>query len=107
MPGQEALLSTLNDAQKQAVLATEGPLLVLAGAGSGKTRVLTTRLARLVEGHGVEPRRLLAGTFANKAAGEMRDRVGRMLGNDPKGLWIGTFPSIGARMLRLAPEASG
>src|SRR4051812_21899996 len=107
MPGQEALLSTLNDAQKQAVLATEGPLLVLAGAGSGKTRVLTTRLARLVEVHGVDPRSILAVTFTNKAAGEMRERVGRMLGGDPKGLWIGTFHAIGARMLRMAPEISG
>src|SRR4051812_17301337 len=103
----DALLATLNPAQKEAVLATEGPLLVLAGAGSGKTRVLTTRLARLVEVNGVEPRHILAVTFTNKAAGEMRDRVGRMLGSDPKGLWIGTFHSIGARMLRLAPEPSG
>src|SRR3954462_12490125 len=101
------LLNTLNPAQKEAVLQTEGPLLVLAGAGSGKTRVLTTRLARLVEVHHVNPRSILAVTFTNKAAGEMRDRVGRMLGDDPKGLWIGTFHAIGARMLRLAPQISG
>ncbi|HET9424837.1 MAG TPA: UvrD-helicase domain-containing protein [Gemmatimonadaceae bacterium] len=103
----DALLNTLNPAQKEAVLRTDGPLLVLAGAGSGKTRVLTTRLARLVEVHGVEPRNILAVTFTNKAAGEMRDRVGRMLGGDPKGLWIGTFHAIGARMLRFAPEIAG
>ena len=107
MPGPDALISTLNDAQRTAVLATDGPLLVLAGAGSGKTRVLTTRLARLVEVHGVDPRSILAVTFTNKAAGEMRERVGRMLGGDPKGLWIGTFHAIGARMLRFAPEVAG
>src|SRR4051812_48543044 len=103
----DALLASLNDAQKEAVLKTDGPLLVLAGAGSGKTRVLTTRLARLGEVHGVDPRRILAVTFTNKAAGEMRDRVGRMLGGDPKGLWIGTFHAIGARILRMAPELAG
>lgn len=103
----DRLLSGLNPAQTEAVLHTEGPLLILAGAGSGKTRVLTTRLARLVEVHGVNPRSILAVTFTNKAAGEMRERVGRMLGSDPKGLWIGTFHAIGARMLRIAPEIAG
>src|ERR1043165_10291302 len=103
----DRLLSGLNPAQTEAVLHTEGPLLVLAGAGSGKTRVLTTRLVRLVQVHGVQPRNILAVTFTNKAAGEMRDRVGRMLGDDPKGLWIGTFHAIGARMLRMAPEFAG
>jgi DNA helicase-2/ATP-dependent DNA helicase PcrA len=100
----DRLLAGLNPAQTEAVLHTEGPLLILAGAGSGKTRVLTTRLARLVEVHQVDPRAILAVTFTNKAAGEMRDRIGRMLGRDPKGLWIGTFHAIGARMLRMAPE---
>src|SRR3954468_6599905 len=103
----DRLLAGLNPAQTQAALHTEGPLLILAGAGSGKTRVLTTRLARLVEVHQVNPRSILAVTFTNKAAGEMRDRVGRMLGDDPKGLWIGTFHAIGARMLRMAPEFAG
>src|SRR5258708_1803081 len=103
----DRLLAGLNAAQTEAVLRTEGPLLILAGAGSGKTRVLTTRRARLVEVHGVNPRSILAVTFTNKAAGEMRDRVGRMLGDDPKGLWIGTFHAIGARMLRIAPEIAG
>jgi len=103
----DRLLSGLNPAQTEAVLCTDGPLLILAGAGSGKTRVLTTRLARLVEVHNVNPRSILAVTFTNKAAGEMRERVGRMLGNDPKGLWIGTFHAIGARMLRIAPEIAG
>jgi DNA helicase-2/ATP-dependent DNA helicase PcrA len=103
----DALLDALNPAQKEAVLKTEGPLLVLAGAGSGKTRVLTTRLSRLVQVNGVQPRNILAVTFTNKAAGEMRERVGRMLGDDPKGLWIGTFHAIGARMLRMSPEFAG
>ncbi|HSJ62979.1 MAG TPA: UvrD-helicase domain-containing protein [Gemmatimonadaceae bacterium] len=96
----DALLARLNSAQRDAVLHFEGPLLVLAGAGSGKTRVLTTRIARLIEEHGVDPRRILAVTFTNKAAGEMRERVERALGQTPEGMWVGTFHSIGARMLR-------
>ena len=94
------LLDTLNPEQREAAEFFEGPLLVLAGAGSGKTRVLTTRIARLVQEHGVPPRRVLAVTFTNKAAGEMRERVERFLGEAPSGMWIGTFHAIGARMLR-------
>ena len=93
-------LQGLNPAQVEAVLHYEGPILVLAGAGSGKTRVLTTRIARLVEHHGVRPDEILAVTFTNKAAGEMRDRVERLLGARPAGMWIGTFHAIGARILR-------
>jgi DNA helicase-2/ATP-dependent DNA helicase PcrA len=96
----DALLARLNPAQRDAVLHFEGPLLVLAGAGSGKTRVLTTRIARLIEEHGIDPRRILAVTFTNKAAGEMRERVERALGETPEGMWVGTFHSIGARLLR-------
>ncbi|HEU5173395.1 MAG TPA: UvrD-helicase domain-containing protein [Gemmatimonadaceae bacterium] len=103
----DALLSGLNPAQREAVIHTEGPLLVLAGAGSGKTRVLTTRIARLVAHHGVDPARLLAVTFTNKAAGEMRDRIERILGEPLKGMWVGTFHAIGARMLRMHPERVG
>ncbi len=93
-------LASLNPAQRAAVLHVDGPALVLAGAGSGKTRVLTTRIARLVQEHGVDPTRILAVTFTNKAAGEMRDRIARFLGFEPRGMWVGTFHAIGARLLR-------
>jgi DNA helicase-2/ATP-dependent DNA helicase PcrA len=98
--GDAEPLARLNPAQRDAVLHFEGPLLVIAGAGSGKTRVLTTRIGRLIEHHGVDPSRILAVTFTNKAAGEMRDRIGRLVRSDVKGMWCGTFHAIGARMLR-------
>ena len=90
----------LNPAQEAAVRHPGGPLLVLAGAGSGKTRVLTARIAHLIQERGVAPSRIFAVTFTNKAAGEMRARVGALLGADPRGLWIGTFHSLSARLLR-------
>jgi DNA helicase-2/ATP-dependent DNA helicase PcrA len=85
----------------------DGPLLVLAGAGSGKTRVLTVRIAHLVDEHGVPPESILALTFTNKAAGEMRDRIARLLEERPHGLWSGTFHSFGAWLLRRHAERVG
>lgn len=96
----EALRRGLNDAQREAVLHNDGPMLVLAGAGSGKTRVLTTRIARLIGERGAAPHEILAVTFTNKAAGEMKSRITRFLGREPKGMWCGTFHALGARLLR-------
>lgn len=90
----------LNPVQREAVEYRQGPLLVLAGAGSGKTRVLTARLAHLVANRRVKPHRILAVTFTNRAAGEMRRRVAELLGREPSGLWIGTFHALAARLLR-------
>jgi DNA helicase-2/ATP-dependent DNA helicase PcrA len=91
---------SLNPAQREAVAHTDGPLLVLAGAGSGKTRVLTARSARLIQDGHARADQILAVTFTNKAAGEMKERVARFLGEEPAGMWIGTFHAIGARMVR-------
>jgi DNA helicase II / ATP-dependent DNA helicase PcrA len=93
-------LAGLNPEQRAAVEHFEGPILTLAGAGSGKTRVLTTRIAHLINEHGVDPSAIFAVTFTNKAAAEMRARIRRLLGREPAGMWVGTFHSIGARLLR-------
>jgi DNA helicase II / ATP-dependent DNA helicase PcrA len=93
-------LENLNPEQRAAVEHFEGPILTLAGAGSGKTRVLTTRVAHLIHEYGVDPASILAVTFTNKAAAEMRTRIRRLLGREPAGMWVGTFHSIGARLLR-------
>ncbi len=96
----ETYLAALNEAQREAVLATEGPLLVVAGAGSGKTRVLTHRVAHLLNACGVKPNEVLAITFTNKAAGEMRSRLEGLLGSTGRGLWILTFHASCGRILR-------
>jgi DNA helicase-2/ATP-dependent DNA helicase PcrA len=93
-------LAELNDVQREAVLTTEGPLLVIAGAGSGKTRVLTYRVAHLISACGVKPNEILAITFTNKAAGEMRERLEGLLGNVAKAIWILTFHAACGRILR-------
>ena len=103
----ETYLADLNPAQREAVLTTEGPLLVIAGAGSGKTRVLTYRVAHLLVTCGVKPNEILAITFTNKAAGEMKERVERALGPIARAIWIMTFHSACGRMLRSEAERLG
>ena len=95
-----AYLESLNAPQKEAVETLDGPLLVLAGAGPGKTRVLTTRLAHLINRNQVFPSQILAVTFTNKAALEMKERVADTLGQPVEGWWLGTFHALAARMLR-------
>lgn len=99
-------LSGLNEPQRQAVLHTDGPLMIIAGAGSGKTRVLTYRTAHLME-QGVDPFQILLLTFTNKAAGEMRQRIEKVVGGDARNLWMGTFHSVFAKILRFEGERLG
>ncbi len=95
-----SIYDTLNDKQKQAVMQTEGPVLILAGAGSGKTRVLTHRVAYLIDEEGVNPYQIMAITFTNKAAGEMRERVDQIVGFGSEQIWVSTFHSTCVRILR-------
>ncbi|TKD34325.1 DNA helicase II [Azotobacter chroococcum] len=101
------LLSTLNAAQRQAVAAPLGPNLVLAGAGSGKTRVLVHRIAWLIEVESASPHSILAVTFTNKAAAEMRARIEQLLGHSPMGMWVGTFHGLAHRLLRAHWQEAG
>lgn len=101
------LLAGLNGPQKEAVQHKDGPLLILAGAGSGKTRVITYRTAYLIKEQGLSPHQILAVTFTNKAAGEMKERIENLLQMEASHLWISTFHSLGARILRQEAEAIG
>lgn len=105
--GAAKILETLNDVQQEAVLQTDNPILVLAGAGSGKTRVLTHKIAFLVDVHKIKPWNILAMTFTNKAAGEMKERIRNLTANNSESIWMGTFHSIFARILRREGERIG
>src|ERR1700761_8003750 len=107
-PGAPPLPEELNEPQLQAMSHVDGPLLIFAGAGSGKTRVIVYRIANLVAVHRVPPYRILAVTFTNKAAGEMKKRLEGLLGADvAKDLWVGTFHAVCVRLLRRYHEAAG
>ena len=102
-----SIYDTLNTQQKEAVFHTEGPVLILAGAGSGKTRVLTHRIVYLIEEKGVNPWNIMAITFTNKAAGELKARIGTVLGENASEVWASTFHSTCARMLRRDADRLG
>jgi len=107
-PQSFSYLGSLNPEQRDAVETTDGPLLVLAGAGTGKTKVLTTRLGHLLSSHKAYPSQILSVTFTNRAALEMKRRVSALLGGAPvEGWWLGTFHALAARMLRKHAELVG
>ena len=95
-----SLLDQLNEQQREAAQCVDGPVLIFAGAGSGKTRALTYRIAAMIQERGIDPRRILAVTFTNKAANEMKERIAQLVGEQARHVWAGTFHSICARILR-------
>ena len=106
--GNGAYLEGLNPEQRRAVEAIEGPVLVLAGAGTGKTRVLTTRIAHIIATGSAYPSQILAVTFTNKAAREMKERIAHLVGDVAEGMpWLGTFHAIGTKILRRHAELVG
>jgi len=98
-------LKELNPPQRQAVEQTEGPVMIIAGAGSGKTRVLTYRIAHLIYAKGIDPFRILSLTFTNKAASEMKQRIEKLAGLEARNTWMGTFHSIFAKMIKYTSPA--
>ena len=94
-------LKGLNPPQKEAVEHTDGPVMIIAGAGSGKTRVLTYRIAHLIHAKGIDPFNILSLTFTNKAAAEMKNRIERLIGLEARNTWMGTFHSTFAKILRV------
>ena len=106
-PALQMMFDSLNNPQRQAVLTLDGPVLMLAGAGTGKTKALTARLAHILLGHHAHTQEVLAVTFTNKAAKEMRHRVEQILGRSTAGMWLGTFHSISVRILRRYAERVG
>ncbi|HWA33385.1 MAG TPA: UvrD-helicase domain-containing protein, partial [Cyclobacteriaceae bacterium] len=100
-------LEKLNPPQLEGVINTEGPCMLIAGAGSGKTRVLTYRIAHLLKSKGVDAFNIMALTFTNKASREMRERIEQVAGHDAKNLWMGTFHSVFARILRIEAQYIG
>jgi DNA helicase-2/ATP-dependent DNA helicase PcrA len=104
---EHRILDGLNEKQREAVTTTEGPVMIIAGPGSGKTRALTHRIAYLLAAGKAQPRDVLALTFTNKAAGEMKERVERLVGDDARGMWVGTFHSSFARLLRMEGDKIG
>ena len=101
---EQDYLQGLNNEQAQAVLTIDGPVLVLAGAGTGKTKALTTRLAHIIKTGAATPQQILSVTFTNKAAAEMAERIEDVLGHSTDGMWLGTFHSLSARILRKHAE---
>ena len=102
-----SIYDTLNDKQREAVFQTEGPVLILAGAGSGKTRVLTHRIAYLIEEAGVNPWNIMAITFTNKAASEMRERVDKIVDFGSESIWVSTLVALCKEILPEAPATPG